>query len=492
MWLLVLDGADAPARSGSVAPVIDPSTGTAFATCAMGGADDVEAAVHSASVAQERWAALVPAERGRVLARMARELRDHADELAVLETRNTGKPLRESRFDVASAARYFEFYAGAVDKIGGHTIPLGEEYLSYTRREPFGVVGVIVPWNAPLQQAARSVAPALAAGNAVVLKPDEHTPLTALRLGRLAVRAGLPAGLLNVVPGHGTEAGAAVVAHPAIGKVFFTGSLAVGRIVAAGAAARVAPVGLELGGKSPHIIFEDADILSASQDAVTAITLNTGQVCSAGSRLLVHESIIDQVQAEVCTRMEALTVGPGERDPDVGPLTTAEQFETVLAHLRRARSDGATVALGGGAVTDAGLPAGYYVQPTVLSNVPPTAAVLREEVFGPVLTVQPFSTDEEAIALANGTDYGLVAGIWTRDLTRAHRVAARLDAGQVFVNEYFAGGEETPFGGRRFSGYGREKGLEALEHYQQSKTVTIRLRAASAGIDEERNAHGSS
>ncbi|HEY5477459.1 MAG TPA: aldehyde dehydrogenase family protein [Tepidiformaceae bacterium] len=460
------------AQSGQEFETRDPATGAVVAVVAQGDAADIDGAVLNSKEAQVAWWAVLPSERGRILGRIATALRDDLERLATIETRDNGKPLAQARNDVETAARYFEFYAGLADKIHGDTIPLGDGLVSYTRREPYGVVGVIIPWNAPINQAARSIAPALVSGNSVVAKPAEQTPLTCLELAEIATRCGLPSGVLNVVPGFGETAGSALVEHSLVGKVVFTGSVETGRIVAATAGERLKPVTLELGGKSANIIFEDADIGQAVRGAVIAINANSGQVCSAGSRLLVHESIHDTVIEQLTKAYATLTVGSGTDDLIMGPLTSEEQLNKVRSYLSLAKEEGARVITGGANE----LPTtGWFTQPVILTGVTNNMHVAREEIFGPVLSVIPFQDDDEAVRIANDSDYGLVAGVWTQNLARAHRVASLLEVGQVFVNEYFAGGVETPFGGYKNSGYGREKGVEAIHDYTRIKTVTIKL-----------------
>ncbi|MDN5915548.1 MAG: aldehyde dehydrogenase family protein [Pseudonocardia sp.] len=469
-----VDGAPVTAAGGTFT-TRNPADGEVIAEVGRGVGTDVDAAVRSAERARLGWARTRPAERGRILLRLAEVLRANADELARLETLDNGQALVQSRGDVETAARYFEFFGGAADKLHGETIPLGPDYLSYTVNEPFGVIGFVLPWNAPLQQAARGLAPALAAGNVGVVKPAEDTPLTTLELARLAVEAGLPSGVLNVVPGYGHEAGAALVEHPGVRKIAFTGSVDTGSLIARTAADRLVPVTLELGGKSPNIVFPDADLDAVARSSWIGFTLKSGQVCSAGTRLLIHTDVYDDVVARLVTRAAAATLGPGLENPDLGPLATAAQFEKVTGYLKLGVEEGATVAAGGGVPDDAALRAGHFVQPTIFTEVDNTMRIAQEEIFGPVLCAIRFTDDDEAVRIANDTRYGLAAGVWTTDLSRAHRVAGQLESGQVFVNEYFAGGVETPFGGFKSSGYGREKGFEALKHYTQTKTVTVRV-----------------
>jgi aldehyde dehydrogenase (NAD+) len=463
-----------PARSGRRFVSFDPSTGEQFADVAEGDSGDIDDAVRSAADAFPAWRARKPLERGRILLELAERINAQAEALAAIETRDSGKPTAIALGDVRGTARYFEYYGGLADKLAGETIPLGDDYVSYTRHEPFGVVGVIIPWNGPIQQAARSVAPALMTGNAVVAKPAEQTPVSCLELARLAFECGVPAGVFNVVPGFGKVAGAALVEHPLVSKVAFTGSVDTGRLVASVAARRLIPVTLELGGKSPHIIFADADIEAASQGAWLGINVNAGQVCSAGSRLFVHSSVHDDVVRRLQQLNSTLTIGPGAADCFMGPLASAEQKQKVDFYLALAETEGASVHAGGQLAAD--LPPGSYTRPVLLTGVTNDMRVAREEIFGPVLVIIPFETEEEVVALANDSDYGLAAGLWTADLSRAHRVAAQLEAGQVYINEYWAGGVETPFGGVKNSGYGREKGVAGALDYTYLKTVTLRLR----------------
>jgi len=461
------------AQSGRRFASVDPSVGEPFADIAECDAADIDVAVRSAAAAFPGWRALKPLERGRIMLKLAERINDEAEELAALDVRDSGKPTAIALGDVRGAARYFEYYGGMADKLQGETIPLGDDYVSYTRHEPFGVVGAIIPWNGPINQAARSVAPALMMGNAVVAKPAEQTPLTCLELARLAFECGVPAGVFNVVPGFGEVAGAALVEHHLVRKVVFTGSVETGRLVAIAAAKRLIPVTLELGGKSPHIIFEDADIEAAAKGAWLGINVNTGQICSAGSRLFVQRSVHDAVVSRLEQLNDGITIGPGSANCFMGPLASAEQQEKVAYYLGVAREEGATVHLGGQPLAD--LPPGSYTRPALLTGVTNDMRVAREEIFGPVLVIIPFDTEEEVVALANDSEYGLAAGLWTRDLSRAHRVAAQLEAGQVYINEYWAGGVETPFGGVKNSGYGREKGIAGALDYTYLKTVTLRL-----------------
>jgi len=474
---LIINGERVAASDGGTFEVFDPSTGDRLATVAKATAADIDRAVDTGHAAFEgkAWAGIVPAERGRIMQRIAQALRDQTEELATLESRDNGKPLRQARTDVQVAARYFEFFAGIADKIMGHTIPLGPGYLDYTIREPIGVSAHIVPWNYPIQIGARGVAPALAAGCAVVLKPSSEAPMTALRLGEIALACGLPPGILNVVPGTGSEAGVALASHPRINQLTFTGSVDVGIRVAQMAAQNVVPVVMELGGKSPNIVFADADLDLAAQGVATAIFQNAGQTCSAGSRLLVerkaHGALVDRLAA----RAKSMRVGPGVSDPDMGPIISKRQLETIEKYVQVGTSEGARVAAGGARPADPSLGGGYYFQPTLLESVSAGMRVAQEEIFGPVLAIIDFDELEEAATVANRSDYGLVAGIWTRDINKAMALAARIKSGQVYINTYGAGGGvELPFGGYKKSGYGREKGLESLASYTQVKNVCIK------------------
>jgi aldehyde dehydrogenase (NAD+) len=475
---LIIDGQRVAASDGGTFEVYDPSTGDVLATVAKATKADVRRAVQSARAALESkaWAGITPAERGRLLFRMAQAIRDRAEELSTLESRDNGKPLRQARADVQVAARYFEFFAGIADKIMGNTIPLGPGFLDYTIREPIGVSAQIIPWNYPIQIGARGVAPALAAGCTVVLKPAEDAPMTALRLGEIALACGLPPGVLNVVPGMGPEAGAALASDPDINQLTFTGSVEVGTLVAKMAADNIVPVVMELGGKSPNIVFADADLELAVQGVANAIFQNAGQTCSAGSRLLVEQKVHDALLDRLVSKAKSMRVGPGVSDPDMGPIISKRQLETIEGYVKIGAVEGARIAVGGSRPEDPSLSRGFYYSPTLLDDVAPQMRVAQEEIFGPVLAIISFDELDEAADLANRSQYGLVAGIWTRDINKALSLAARIKAGQVYINTYGAGGGvELPFGGYKKSGYGREKGLEALASYTQLKNVCVKF-----------------
>ena len=463
----------APAR-GETLPLLNPSDGTLLAAIARGTADDVDAAVQAAQQALDGdWGRLSAAERGRILLKMSALVLEQADELARLEALDVGKPLKQGRADAVALARYLEFYGGAADKVMGETIPFANGYTALTLREPHGVTAHIVPWNYPMQIIGRSVGAALAMGNACVLKPAEEACLTALAFARVAEAAGLPAGALNVVPGLGEEAGAALSAHPGVRHVSFTGSVAVGQLIQAAAAKNAVPVTLELGGKSPQLVFADADLDAALPFLVNAGIQNAGQTCSAASRILVERPVFDEVVRRMAERYRALKVGPALGDPDVGPLISARQKEIVSGFLGVIRDGGLHVAAQAPLAAD--LPPGYYVPPTLVAGVDAKHRIAQDEIFGPVQAVTAFDGEAEALAIANGTAYGLVAGVWTRDGSRALRVSRKLQCGQVFVNNYGAGGGvELPFGGVKHSGHGREKGFEALYGFSTLKTIAIK------------------
>jgi len=455
-------------------PVEDPATGDTFAEVVDSPADVVDLAVLDAETTfHGTWRRVSPAERGRLMLSMARHIRDRRSVLARLETLDTGKPLSQARTDVETAARYFEFYAGMADKLMGETLPQAEPTFAYTTREPHGVVAHVTPWNSPLSQMCRGVAPSLAAGNTVVVKPSELTPVSSIYLALLAIEAGFPPGVFNVVTGRGPETGQALTTHAAVRHISFTGSVATGQAILRAASENIVPCTLELGGKSPTIVFGDADVERAGRAAAATVIRNSGQSCFATTRILAHRSVYEQLIDVTTVAVQRLRLGHGLDDPDMGPLVSAAQLARVRGYLDLAATEGAQVAFTG--QLDKGLPAGYFLAPTILRDVTNDMRVAREEIFGPVQCIMKFDTEDEAISIANDSDYGLAAGIFTTDLATAHRVSAQLDVGQVQVNRYPAGGVDTPFGGYKKSGMGREKGIAALQHYTQLKTVIISL-----------------
>ena len=472
---MVIDGVRVGRESRDAIEVLDPAIGQVIGCVPAGTAADVDRAAASSRRAYRCWSRAKPVERARILYRAAEAIRRQADRLSIVEVLDCGKPLREARADVETAARYFEYYAGIADKLQGDSIPLGPDYMSFTLHEPVGVTAHIVPWNFPLVQVARGVAPALAAGNTVVVKPAEQTPHSAIILVDLLGEAGLPKGVYSVLTGYGPAVGGALCSHPEVNHVTFTGSVRTGKAVMTAAATHVASVTLELGGKSPVVVLEDADIDAAVAGTVKAICLNAGQVCSAGSRLVVQKSVKDQVVEGICEKLSGMTVGHGLANPDIGPIVSAEQLELIDGMVTAATQRGAHAVIGSGRMKLAGAEEGFFYAPTVLMAQDVAAIEVQEEIFGPVLTVQAAEDAEEALHLANATNYGLVAGIYTRDVDRALALARDLEAGQVFINEYFAGGVETPFGGVKQSGFGREKGLDALRSYLRVKCVTARI-----------------
>jgi acyl-CoA reductase-like NAD-dependent aldehyde dehydrogenase len=469
---LIIDG-EQVVPDGEPIPVVNPATEEEIATAAAGDETHVNQAVQAARSTADAWRSTKPPERGRILGAVANAIRDEADHLATVLTFEMGKPLSQARSDVEGAARYFEYYAGLADKIHGKQIPLGDDYADYTIREPLGVTAHIVPWNYPVDIIGRTCGPALAAGNATILKPAEQAPLTAVEVAELAHEAGLPSGALNVVNGYGGTVGAPLAGHRGVDGVSFTGSVETGTEVAKLAAGNLNHVHIEAGGKNPNVIFPDTDLDRAVDNTIASLfAANAGQVCSAGDRVLVHEAIHDEFIDALVKKTAELTVGPGIEDPDVGPLVSREQFEKVSKYIDLGYSEAGDPVLGGRPPESDG----FFVEPTIFDEVDNETRISKEEIFGPVLPVTTFADEDEAIAMANDVPYGLVAGISTGDVGRAHRFAREVDAGQIYVNEWYAGGVETPFGGFKNSGFGREKGVEAVQEFTQTKNVAVDIR----------------
>ncbi|EGL81742.1 Aldehyde Dehydrogenase [Caldalkalibacillus thermarum TA2.A1] len=457
---------------------VEPATREKLASVPRGRQEDVDRAVQAARERFEsrQWQLMKADERARMLWQVAQLIRKEKETVAKLECLDTGKPISQAHADVEAAARYFEYYAGMADKIFGETIPVSPSILDYTVREPVGVSAHIVPWNYPLQITARGAAAAIATGNTVVIKPAEDTPLTALYLAGLMEKAGFPPGVYNVVTGYGHDAGEALANHPDVDHITFTGSVQTGSKVMAAASRHIKPVTMELGGKSPNILFDDCDQEEALNWVVRSIVQNAGQTCSAGSRLILHRNIYDQFVEKVVRRMATLTLGIGINNPDLGPIINDKQGSRIEQLVEQGKQEGARILTGGERVLVEEAPHGFFFTPTVVEGVEPDSCLAQEEIFGPVLTVFSFEDETEAVQLANGTPYGLVAGIWTKNIGRAHRLAKQIRAGQIFINNYGAGGGvEMPFGGYKKSGFGREKGLEALRNYTQLKNVAVKI-----------------
>lgn len=464
-----------PSSSGRTLPVIDPSDGQPYDEIQRSNAVDIDTAVRAAREGFDAvWGKLSAAERGRLLMRLSLKITEHAEELAAIEQRDCGKPTRQARADALALARYFEFYAGACDKLHGETLPYQEGYSVLTWREPHGVTGHVIPWNYPMQIFGRSVGGALAAGNVCVVKPAEDACLSLLRVAQLASEVGFPAGVINIVTGYGHEVGDALARHHGIDHISFTGSPTVGTLIQQVAAQRHCPVTLELGGKSPQIVFADANLDEAIPAIVNAIIQNSGQTCSAGSRLLVDQAIYEPLLERLGAAFEGLRVGPAAMDLDLGPLIRQQQQQRVWDFLSDAQV--ANIAMvAQGKVVDEAPETGFYQAPTLLRDVPVMHRLAQEEIFGPVLVAMSFRNEDHAVELANATQFGLVAGVWTAEGARQFRMARRLRCGQVFINNYGAGGGvELPFGGVKSSGHGREKGFEALFGFTTLKTVALR------------------
>jgi aldehyde dehydrogenase (NAD+) len=476
---LFIDGAFVDAADGGTFETLDPHDGSVIATVARAGEADVDLAVAAATAAFPAWARLQASQRGRLLLRLADLIESQADELATLESIDTGHPVRDSRaLDVVRTAATFRYFGGMADKVQGDVIPVEPGFLNYVLREPLGPVGMIVPWNFPLMFCSWKMGPALAAGNTVVMKPAGLTPLSALRVAELMAEVGIPAGVVNIVPGPGRTTGEYLARHPGIRKIAFTGSTAVGRRIVEASAGNVKRVQLELGGKGANIVFDDADLDAAVNGSAFAIFHNQGQACIAGSRLILHQAIAERFLERFIALAESIRIGdPLDPETEMGPLTSAGHRDRVLSYVDVAVSEGGEVLTGGTAPDDPELAKGYYVRPTVV-RAEPSSRVCREEVFGPFVTVTTFRTDEEALAIANDVDYGLGGGLWTRDIGRAHRMAAAIRTGMVWINSYKRVNPGSPFGGVGLSGYGREMGFEAIHEYTEAKSVWVNVDAA--------------
>ena len=466
-----------PAASGRTMDVINPATEEVCATVASADVDDLDGAVEAARAAfNGPWGQMSARERGRLVRKLGERLMERADEISRLETLHNGKPIMESRhIEIPAAAECFEYYGGWSDKVMGETVPVKGNYLNYTLREPLGVCAAIVPWNFPLLIAVWKIAPALACGNTIIVKPASQTPLTALALGEIAVEVGLPPGVLNVLTGPGAKLGQAIVEHPGIDKIAFTGDTSTGKSIMKGAAETLKKITLELGGKSPNIVLADADMEAAIRGATIGIFYGKGEVCAAGSRLLVDKSIRNEFIDKLAARTKKMVAGdPMDPKTRFGALSSKKQMETVMRYVESAKKEGATL-VAGGARTDIGTGKGYFFQPTVFADVQPAMTISREEIFGPVLAAIEFADLDEAIATANDSPYGLAAGVWTKDIKKAHYVARKLQAGTVWINTYNIYDTATPFGGYKQSGFGREMSMHALEHYTQIKSVWVDL-----------------
>jgi len=478
---LFIGGKFVDAADGATLTSVNPHDNTPIADVAMAGREDIDRAVAAAQAAFPAWSHMSGSERGRILLRLADKIEENLDELSRLEALDTGHPLRDARIlDVPRTAMTFRYFGGMADKVEGSVVPVDVGFLNYLLREPIGVIGQVVPWNFPIMFTSWKLGPALAAGNCVVMKPAEITPLTSLRIAELMAEAGMPEGVVNMVPGLGAVAGQYIAEHPNIGKICFTGSTATGRRIVQASAGNLKKVQLELGGKGANIVFDDADLTAAINGSAYAIFHNQGQACIAGSRLMLHERIADEFLERFTALAKTIRLGnPLDMNTEMGPLTSALHRDRVLSYVSIAREQGGQVMLGGKAPDNAALSKGFYIEPTVVKAKTSRDRIAQEEVFGPFLTVLTFSSDEEALQIANGTEYGLGGGLWTRDISRAHRFAREMHSGMIWINTYKRAHPASPFGGFGLSGYGRDMGFEAVHEYTQVKSVWVNVDAPS-------------
>ena len=472
---LYIDGQSVASSSGEYFETLSPADGSVVAEVARGTAEDIGKAASSAAEALEGWRSLSALDRSKHLRRFAEALRDNAAYLGQIESDEMGMPTQMAPQTIHGSADFYDYYGGLAPSLLGEVVPLTPDKFSYNLVEPFGVVGIITPWNSPMNQASRSAAPALAAGNTVVLKPSEFSSIASVEMARIAVEAGLPKGVLNTVTGYGGEIGSALVDHPLVNKVAFTGSIATGQVIGQAAARKVMSVTLELGGKSPHIIFEDANLEAALPMVLFGFVANSGQICRSGTRVLIQRSIYDKFSAMLKAAAEQVPIGRDKNFPTLGPMANEMQYKKVLEYFESAKSEGATLLTGGEKASGDALDKGLYLKPTIYTDVNTDMRIVKEEIFGPVAVLIPFENEDEAIRIANDTEYGLGAGLWSRDVSRVHRVAAKLEAGSVYVNTYHANAIEATTAGYKKSGVGREQGVLALKEYVQMKNVTMQL-----------------
>lgn len=475
-----IGGDHVPASNNEYLMTKNPATSDILTTVAAGTAEDIDKAVTTARTAFPAWRDTAPEERGRLLYRVGQLIREKKSQLAKIESLDQGKPISQAESDMEGAARYFEYYAGAADKLEGTSVPIGPNQIDFTIREPYGVSAQITPWNFPGNLFARGVAPALVAGNTTVVKPAEQTPISSLELAEICAEAGIPDGVVNVVTGYGDPAGEALSSHPGVDTITFTGSVPTGQAIMKQAAENISHVTLELGGKNPAVVFPDADLDMAAKWIAMAIFTNAGQICSAVDRVVVHEDVHDNLLTRIVARAENYELGAGEDDFDMGPLVSEEQFEKVRSYIESGKEAGAILATGGGAPDRTG----FFIEPTVFADVRSGMQIAQEEIFGPVLTMLTFSDEDEAVDIANDVKYGLVSGVFTGDVTRAHQIARRLEAGNVYINKWFGDTVQTPFGGYKMSGIGREKGQEALESYLQTKNIAVNVNRDDGDPDQ--------